>query len=179
MFSPCVSHPLLDGRLHVRCELCDIERLTWANADRSKSLHQHGFRRNGGADPQDEVQDIEELRRCSLLRWCKRLYEINSRSGIGRGPAEKGRERLHLVARLHLLHIVEVGRVKELRAIAGKSKFGLAAKHLVDALGCLTFPVRSGKKERPASVAARTSANVVDELDAEIAILLHRGHGEH
>src|SRR5580698_699560 len=121
MFSPSISHTLLDGRLHIGRERCDIERLACANTDLRKSLHQRGFRRNGRADPQDEVQDVEELRRCSLLRWCKRLYEINSRSGVGRGLAEKGRERLHLVARLHLLHIVEVGWVKELRAIAGKS----------------------------------------------------------
>src|ERR1700733_13458658 len=186
MFRPCVRHPLFDGGLHVRRELCDIERLARANADLSKSLHQRGFRRNGRANPQDEVQDVEELRRRSLLSWCKRLYEINSRSGGGPGLSDKIRERRYLVACLHLLHIFEVTRIEELRAISGERQFGLGSKHFVDALGCLTFPARSGEKERPPSVAARASANVievlrvvVDELDAEIAILLHRWHGEY
>src|ERR1700733_16284108 len=40
MFSPCVSHPLLNGRLGVGRERGNVERLACADADLSKALHQ-------------------------------------------------------------------------------------------------------------------------------------------
>src|ERR1700677_1558949 len=98
MFSPSVSHALFDGRLHIGRERCDIERLACTNTDLRKPLHKRGFRRNGGANLQDEVQDVEELRRRPLLRWRKRLDEIDGWCGLRRSLSEKRRERLHLVA---------------------------------------------------------------------------------
>jgi hypothetical protein len=68
---------------------------------------------------QGEIQDLEELRRGLLLRRRERLDEFNGWRRFGRGCAEERRQRLRFVARLDLLHIVEVGRVEKLRAIPG------------------------------------------------------------
>src|SRR5580704_6549793 len=132
------------------------------------------------------VQDVKKFGRRSLLRRSEWLDEINYGRGLGRGLAEKRGERLHLVACLHLLHMIKVTGVEKLRAITGERQFGLRAKHLVDTLGRFTFPTRTGEQKRPASIAGRAGADVVevlrvvvDELDAEIAVLFHCWHGEH
>ncbi len=134
----------------------------------------------------DKVQDVKKFGRRFLL--CRRewLDEINSRCGLRSGLAEKRRERLHLVASLHLLHIVDVTRVEELRAISWERQFGLRAKNLINARRRLAFPVRACKQEGPASIAGRARSDVgevlrvvVDELDGKITIRLHGRHRKH
>ena len=92
----------------------------------------------------------------------QRLDEIDRRRGLWRGLAEKRRQRLRLVAGLDFLHVVEVGRVEELRAIDGEYKLGLRADHLLHALGRLAFPARPGDEEAAAIVAGRAAADVVE-----------------
>ena len=60
-----------------------------------------------GQKLQDEVQDVEELGRGSLLGRRERRDEINRGRGLGWGLIEERRERLHLVAGLDLFHIKE------------------------------------------------------------------------
>ena len=52
----------------------------------------------------------------------------------GAGLLQELRERQRLVAGLDLLHVVDVGRIEELRADDREREVGLAAEHLVDAL---------------------------------------------
>src|SRR5439155_20769815 len=151
-----------------------------------ETLHECFLGWDRRAELQDEVQDVEELRRGLLFCRRERLDEINGGCGRRCGLAEKRRERLHLVACLDLSHIVHVTRVEELRAIRWERQFGLTAKDLLDALGRVTLPSRPSEQEAAASVAACACADVVevksviiDELDTEIALLFHRRHGEH
>src|SRR5439155_13398502 len=70
--------------------------------------------------------------------------------------------------------------------IRWERQFGLTAKDLLDALWRCAFPARPSEQEAAASVAARSGPDVVkvervviDELDAEIALLFHRRHGQY
>src|SRR5213079_2894961 len=103
----------------------------------------------------------------------QRLDEINGRCRFGRRLAEKRGERLHFIASLNLLHVFDIARIEELRAIRWERQFGLTAKDLLDALWRLAFPARPSEQEAASSVAAGACADVVevkgviiDELDA-------------
>src|SRR5882757_3627174 len=129
-----------------------------------------------------------------MLKNCGEVFSsagvsglMKSIAGAALGAAGRKRgERLYLVAGLDLLHVFDIAGIKELGSIGGERQFGLAAKDLLDALGRVTLPARPSEQEAAASIAGRAGPDVVevervviDELDAEIALLFHRRHGEH
>jgi hypothetical protein len=121
-----------------------------------------------------------------LLSRRQRLDEISSRRGLRCGLSEKCGERLHLIPRLDLPYVFDVARVEQLRAISGERQLGLRAKDLIDTLGRIAFPAGPGEQEGSTAIAGRAGTNVVEvegvpinELDAEITLLLHRRHGDH
>src|SRR5207253_1404948 len=133
--SPGFGHALFYGRLHLGRKLARVKGLARADADLGEARHESFLGWDRRAELQDEVQDVEELRRGLLFCRCQRLDEINGRGGLGCRLAQKRGEWLNLVAGLDLPHVFDVTRVEELRTIPGERQFGLAAKHLLDALG--------------------------------------------
>ena len=91
-----------------------------------------------GANCRRLFRHAEELQRLLLLHR-QRLEEVSGR-GFGSGLAEKRRERLHLVAGLHLLDVLEVARVEKLGAEGGIPQRGFHGEDLLDALGRLALP---------------------------------------
>ncbi len=115
----------------------------------------------------------------------QRLDEVDFGGGLGRRLAEKCGKGLHLVAGLDSLHIFQVIRIEQLRPIHRQDQLGFGTDHLADAFRFLPFPAGPGDQEIPAIVAGRTAADIVkvvgvevDELDAEVALLLKRGNGQ-
>jgi hypothetical protein len=183
---PGVGHALLDGGPDVGRERARIDLLSRANADLGEAGHQIGLGGMSRAELKDEVEDIVELERSFLLGGRQRLDE-GDRRGCGAGRlSEERRKRLGLVTGLHLLDVLEVAGVQQLRAIGGECQLGFRSDNLLDALGCLALPFGSGDEETSAVVAGSTAPDIVevegvgvDELDAVIAFLIDRRHREH
>ena len=76
----------------------------------------------------------------------ERFDEIDGRRGLGRRLAEERRERLRLVTRLHLLHVVKIVGAEELRAVEGKGELGLGAKTFFTPFG--VSPLQRGPATR-------------------------------
>src|SRR5258708_19252509 len=105
------------------------------------------------AKSQDEVQDVEELRRGLRFRRREGLDEINDGRGFWCGGAKERRQRLCLVTGLHFLHVVEVARIEQLRAIDSEDEFCLRAKDFFHPLGRLALPIRASDEVAAAIVA--------------------------
>ena len=79
---------------------------------------------------QEEIAAVRELlsSKPRPVGWAERrerLDEVNGRRGFWRSGVKECRQYLCLVAGLHFYHIVEVGRIEQLRAIEAQDEFRL------------------------------------------------------
>ena len=70
----------------------------------------------GRAELQDEVHDVEKLKRGLLFFGGDRLDEINRRCGLRCGCPEERRQGLNLVTGLNFLYVLDIGGIKQLSA---------------------------------------------------------------
>src|SRR5687768_6934153 len=112
------------------------------------------------AELQKEVQDREKLQRGARLVDLERRQEIDSRRRRWRRSAEELGERLNLVARLNLLHVLDVGWIEKLRAIEYEGELRLTTNHRVDARRRLTMPTRACEQVAAGGVAGGAAADV-------------------
>ena len=80
-----------------------------------------------GANRSTKLRMLEELRRRLLLVGRQRRHEVDGRGRRGAGWFEEHRQRLHLVAGLDLLDVVEVGRAQQLGAVEHDGQVGVAS----------------------------------------------------
>lgn len=78
-----VGHALLDRRVHLGRQLARVERPPGADTDLREPRQEVFFRWIRRAVSQNEVQDIEKLRRSLLGIGSERLDEIDRRRGFG------------------------------------------------------------------------------------------------
>src|SRR6202035_1398418 len=103
--------------------------------------------RIGRTELQHEIQHAEEIER-SALRVCRqRLWEIDGGRGHRRRPAEKLRQGLDPVARLDLLHVVDVAGIEELSADEQERDLRLRAYHRLYVRRLGAVPIRPGEQE--------------------------------
>ena len=102
-----------------------------------------------GAELQQEVQDVEELERGFLFSGVRGVMKSIGRGRLRGRLAEERRKRLDFVARLDLLHVVEVARIEELRAIDGEHELGLRADDFLHALGRPPFQPGPAMRKLP------------------------------
>ena len=183
---PGIGHAVLVGLTHPGRERGGIEFLAGVDADLGETRSQPRPRRIGRAELQDEIQDAEEIERGAFRIRRQRLWEIDGRRWRRRRPAEELRQGLDFVARLNLLHVVDVAGIEELRADEEKRELGLGADHRFYVRGLRAGPVRPGEQEAAGAVAGGAAAHIgevervhVDELDRIIAPLVDRRHRDH
>ena len=87
---------------------------------------------------------------------------------------------------LDRLHRLEVSGVEQLGAVEGQGQIRFGANHLRDARRRAALPVGTSNQEGATAVPGGTAAEIgevvgveIDQLDAPVALLLDRGHGEH
>ncbi len=175
----------MQGVPDLGAQLAGVECLVCADIDAAEAKHQSLFGHYGRTELQDEVEDVEEVER-GLLRFRRqRLHEIDGGRRL-RCLSEENGERSCLIAGLDLLHGIEVLRTEQLRAIHRERKLRLAPNDLGDAGRGGSAPIRARDQEIASAVAGGAAADIrevegvrVDELDAEVAVLLDRRDGQH
>ena len=163
-----------------------IEFFAGIDADLGETRPHRGLGRIGRAELQHEIQDAEEIERGAFRIRRQRFWEIDGGRRRRRRPAEELRQGLDPVARLDLLHVVDVAGIEELRADEQESELSLGADHRLYVRRLRAVPVRPGEQEAAGAVAGRAAAHIgevervhVDELNRVIAALLHRRHRDH
>ena len=159
------------------------ERLFRSDPDPGETCTQFLFGRMGRRIAQQEIEDSEEAKRRALVRRSERRHESNRRGGFRGGLAEIGGQRLDAEARLHLLHIPDIGRLEKLGTIKDKGKVGLRPDHPCDPGRRRPFPIRPGEQISARAIARRPRTDIseimgveIDELRDIIAPLLDLGH---
>ena len=112
--------------------------------------------------------------------------EIDLRRSRRRGLLEERGKRLHLVSRLHLLHVRHVRGIEELGTKKGERERCRRGKHFLDSRRRFAFPVGTNDEIVAGVVPRRTTADVaivvgiaVDQLHRVVALFFHGRHRNH
>lgn len=164
---PRIGEAVLQGLPKLGREQRRIPALISAEADAGKARPEILLRGVDGAERKQGVHQVEKCKRGLLLSGCQRCRKVDRRSSSRGWLAQKGRERLHLVARLNLLDSGEVSRVEELGAEQGAGEVSLALDHAAHACGRLATPAWPGDHEATAAVAGGARAEVGEVVRVE------------